>query len=139
MVTAAPAAEDTPLRWLSAIQETGSPSNHNPPGSGHVCIRSEDFQVRRFAQRTPSCLIFSLDASGSAAQQRLAEAKGAVEILLHDAYARRDSVCVIAFRMAHAQLLLAPTRSLVRAKRALAGSISPTTNTAIKSGRYQSA
>jgi magnesium chelatase subunit D len=93
---------------------------HNPPGSGHVCIRSEDFQVRRFAQRTPSCLIFSLDASGSAAQQRLAEAKGAVEILLQDAYARRDSVCVIAFRMAHAQLLLAPTRSLVRAKRALA-------------------
>jgi magnesium chelatase subunit D len=94
---------------------------NNPPGSGHVCIRGEDFHVRRFEQRTPSCLIFSLDASGSAAQQRLAEAKGAVELLLQDSYARRDSVCVIAFRMAHAQLLLAPTRSLVRAKRALAG------------------
>jgi magnesium chelatase subunit D len=94
---------------------------NNPPGSGHVCIRGEDFHVRRFEQRTPSCLIFSLDASGSAAQQRLAEAKGAVELLLQDSYARRDSVCVIAFRMAQAQLLLAPTRSLVRAKRALAG------------------
>jgi magnesium chelatase subunit D len=94
---------------------------NNPPGSGRVCIRAEDFHVRRFEQRTPSCLIFSLDASGSAAQQRLAEAKGAVELLLHDSYARRDSVCVIAFRMARAQVLLAPTRSLVRAKRALAG------------------
>lgn len=94
---------------------------NNPPGSGQVCIRAEDFHVRRFEQRTPSCLIFSLDASGSAAQQRLAEAKGAVELLLQDSYARRDSVCVIAFRMASAQVLLAPTRSLVRAKRALAG------------------
>jgi magnesium chelatase subunit D len=94
---------------------------NNAPGSGHVRIRAEDFHVRRFEQRTPSCLIFSLDASGSAAQQRLAEAKGAVELLLQDSYARRDSVCVIAFRMASAQVLLAPTRSLVRAKRALAG------------------
>ena len=94
---------------------------NNLPGSGHVRIRAEDFHVRRFEQRTPSCLIFSLDASGSAAQQRLAEAKGAVELLLQDSYARRDSVCVIAFRMAGAQVLLAPTRSLVRAKRALAG------------------
>jgi len=90
-------------------------------GSGRVQIRAEDFFVRRFAQRTPSCLIFSLDASGSAAQQRLAEAKGAVELLLQDSYARRDSVCVIAFRMAQAQVLLPPTRSLLRAKRALAG------------------
>jgi magnesium chelatase subunit D len=94
---------------------------NNPAGSGRVRIRAEDFHVQRFAQRTPSCLIFALDASGSAAFQRLAEAKGAVELLLQDSYARRDSVCVIAFRMASAQVLLAPTRSLVRAKRALAG------------------
>lgn len=91
------------------------------PGTGRVQIRSEDFHVRRFEQRTPSCLIFSLDASGSAAHQRLAEAKGAVELLLQDSYARRDSVCVIAFRMASAHVLLPPTRSLLRAKRALAG------------------
>jgi magnesium chelatase subunit D len=93
----------------------------NAPGSGRVQIRSEDFHVQRYAQRTPSCLIFTLDASGSAAQQRLAEAKGAVELLLEQSYARRDSVCVIGFRMAQAQVLLPPTRSLVRAKRALAG------------------
>ncbi len=93
---------------------------HQPPGAGSVRLRAEDFHVQRFAQRSPSCLIFALDASGSAALQRLAEAKGAVELLLQDSYARRDSVCVIAFRAAAAQVLLAPTRSLVRAKRALA-------------------
>ncbi len=52
---------------------------------------------------------------------RLAEAKGAVELLLSDCYARRDRVAVIGFRGDAAQLLLAPTRSLVRAKRQLAG------------------
>jgi len=92
-----------------------------PPGNCRVSLRAEDFHVQRFAQRSPSCLIFALDASGSAAMQRLAEAKGAVELLLHDSYARRDSVCVIAFRGTGAQQLLAPTRSLVRAKRSLAG------------------
>jgi magnesium chelatase subunit D len=93
----------------------------NTPGSGRVVIRSDDFHVQRYAQQTPSCLIFALDASGSAAQHRLAEAKGAVELLLEQSYARRDSVCVIGFRLAGAQVLLPPTRSLVRAKRALGG------------------
>jgi magnesium chelatase subunit D len=63
----------------------------------------------------------ALDASGSAALQRLAEAKGAVELLLQQSYARRDSVCIVAFKGAQAQLLLPATRSLVRAKRAMTG------------------
>jgi magnesium chelatase subunit D len=94
---------------------------NNLPGSGKIFIRSEDFHIQRFDQRSPSCVVFALDASGSAAFQRLAEAKGAVELLLQQSYARRDSVCVIAFRSVQAQVLLPPTRSLVRAKRALAG------------------
>jgi magnesium chelatase subunit D len=49
---------------------------------GRVAIRSEDFHVHRFQQNSSSCLILALDASGSAALQRLAEAKGAVELLL---------------------------------------------------------
>ena len=55
---------------------------------------------------------------------RLGEAKGAVELLLAECYVRRDRVALIAFRgrpgAAGAELLLPPTRSLVRAKRCLA-------------------
>jgi magnesium chelatase subunit D len=90
-------------------------------GQGRVAIRSEDFHVHRYQQNSSSCMILALDASGSAALQRLAEAKGAVELLLQQSYARRDSVCIVAFRGAKAQLLLPMTRSLVRAKRAMTG------------------
>jgi magnesium chelatase subunit D len=86
-----------------------------------VLLRGEDFHTKRYQQHSPTCLILALDASGSAAMQRLAQAKGAVELLLAQSYARRDSVCVIGFRGARAECLLPPTRSLVRAKRALAG------------------
>ena len=65
--------------------------------------------------------VFVVDASGSQAVQRLAEVKGAVELLLADCYTRRDQVALIAFRGREAELVLPPTRSLVRAKRTLAG------------------
>lgn len=84
-------------------------------------IRLEDLHLHRYQQHAPSCLILALDASGSSALHRLAEAKGAVQLLLEQSYARRDSVCVIGFRGASAQLLLPMTRSLVRARRALSG------------------
>lgn len=86
-----------------------------------IRVRAEDFRITRFRQRAQTTVIFVVDASGSAALHRLAEAKGAVELLLADCYARRDSVAVLAFRGPGAELLLPPTRSLVRAKRALAG------------------
>jgi len=85
-----------------------------------IRIRAEDFHVARFKQRSRTTTIFTVDASGSSALNRLAEAKGAVELLLADCYVRRDSVAVLAFRGRSAELLLPPTRSLVRAKRSLA-------------------
>jgi magnesium chelatase subunit D len=86
-----------------------------------ILIRKDDFRISRFAQRTETTTIFVVDASGSAALHRLAEAKGAVELLLADCYIRRDQVALIAFRGSVAELLLPPTRSLARAKRSLAG------------------
>lgn len=86
-----------------------------------IRIRKSDFRLRRMKPKTASTVIFAIDASGSAALHRLAEAKGAVELLLADCYVRRDRVAVLAFRGNAAELALAPTRSLVRAKRALVG------------------
>jgi magnesium chelatase subunit D len=82
-------------------------------------VRRSDFAIRRFKEKTGTVLIFAVDASGSAAVARLAEAKGAVELLLADCYARRDEVAVLSFRGKTAELLLPPTRALARAKRAL--------------------
>ena len=89
--------------------------------SGRVHVTRDDLRVQRRVQHRATTTIFAIDASGSQALHRLAEAKGAVELLLADCYARRDRVAVIGFRGATAQVLLAPTRSLVRAKRQLAG------------------
>lgn len=86
-----------------------------------VLITASDLCMKRFKQRRQSATIFAVDVSGSAALQRLAEAKGAVELLLADCYVRRDEVAVITFRGQTADLLLPPTRSLVRAKRSIAG------------------
>jgi len=93
------------------------------PGSTlpRILIRKDDFRITRFKQRSETTTIFVVDASGSAALHRLAEAKGAVELLLADCYVRRDQVALIAFRGSAAELLLPPTRSLARAKRSLAG------------------
>jgi magnesium chelatase subunit D len=89
--------------------------------SVRIRISPDDFRVTRQQQRAQTLTIFTVDASGSSALNRLAEAKGAVELLLADCYVRRDQVAVIAFRGKKADVLLPPTRSLVRAKRSLAG------------------
>ncbi|SEP09338.1 magnesium chelatase subunit D [Methylobacterium sp. ap11] len=89
-------------------------------GEARLRITADDLRIRRLVQRRETTTIFAVDASGSAALERLAEAKGAVEQLLAECYVRRDRVALVAFRGRGADLLLVPTRSLVRAKRALA-------------------
>lgn len=91
------------------------------PADTRVHVRRDELRVQRREQRRSTTTIFAIDASGSQALHRLAEAKGAVELLLADCYARRDRVAVIGFRGSAAALLLPPTRSLVRARRQLAG------------------
>ena len=92
-----------------------------PGAPWRIEVRPDDFRVTRFRERTQTTTIFVVDASGSAALNRLGEAKGAVELVLADCYVRRDRVALLAFRGAAAALLLPPTSSLVRARRSLAG------------------
>lgn len=95
----------------------GAASSADP---ARLVIRKDDFRITRMKQKSATTTIFVVDASGSSALQRLAEVKGAVELLLADCYVRRDDVALIAFRGQSADILLPPTRSLTRAKRSLA-------------------
>ncbi|MEL7133676.1 MAG: VWA domain-containing protein, partial [Pseudomonadota bacterium] len=89
------------------------------PDRTGLLIRPFDIRLKRYAEQSDRVLIFTVDASGSAAVSRLGEAKGAIELLLADAYASRDHVALIAFRGTKAETLLPPTRSLVQTKRRL--------------------
>ena len=111
------------LRAAAPWQKLREHQNPTPPDAKHkrIHVRREDFSVTRFKQVGQTTTLFVVDASGSSALNRLAEAKGAVELLLADCYVRRDHVAVLAFRGKTAELLLPPTRSLARAKRSLAG------------------
>jgi magnesium chelatase subunit D len=107
-----------PWQRLRRAERAMHPNEKRQPA--RIEVRREDFHVTRFKQRAETTTIFVVDASGSAALHRLAEAKGAVELLLADCYVRRDRVALLAFRGISAELLLPPTRSLARAKRSLA-------------------
>ena len=109
----------TAAPW-QAIRKKQNESLAVPRASKTIHISKSDFRVRRYQERTQTLTIFAVDASGSAAMHRLAEAKGAVELLLAECYVRRDQVAVLSFRGTGAEILLPSTRSLVRAKRSLA-------------------
>jgi len=101
------------IPWQT-LRKQGKPHSIRP------VIYPSDLRHKRYETLSDRLLIFAVDASGSAAMARLGEAKGAVELLLAEAYARRDHVALISFRGRQADVLLPPTRSLVQTKRRLA-------------------
>jgi magnesium chelatase subunit D len=111
----------TAAPWQRLRRQAVGPSDALTPANDatRIRVRPEDFRIRRFIQPSESTTIFVVDASGSAALNRLGEAKGAVELLLAKAYVTRTRVALIAFAGPDASVLLAPTRSLTRAKRQL--------------------
>ena len=79
------------------------------PDPGKIHVRKSDLRVHHFEERQESLTIFAVDASGASALSRLAEAKGAVELMLAEAYVKRSQVALIAFRKEGAEVLLPPT------------------------------
>ncbi|MGH9905614.1 MAG: VWA domain-containing protein [Pyrinomonadaceae bacterium] len=63
--------------------------------------------------------ILLIDASGSMAAKRISLAKGAALGLLKDSYIRRDQVAIVGFRGTSAEVLLPPSKSMLRARRVL--------------------
>lgn len=111
---------DIPATLRAAVPWQTLRRRAQPQARRGPLIEPRDLRYRRTEDRADRLLIFTVDASGSAALARLGEAKGAVELLLSQAYARRDHIALIAFRGTGADLLLPPTRALVQAKRRLA-------------------
>jgi magnesium chelatase subunit D len=79
------------------------------------------WRAKRRRSEQAALVVMVVDASGSmGARRRMEAAKGAVLALLQDAYLRRDRVAFVAFDGRGARVLLAPTRSVDQAHRALA-------------------
>ncbi|WP_233385944.1 magnesium chelatase subunit D [Methylobacterium sp. C25] len=105
--------------WQQMRRRDQDGTNEHQPR--RIIVLPSDIRIKTLRQRTETTTIFCVDASGSAALERLAETKGAVELLLAESYVRRDRVALVVFRGAGAEVMLPPTRSLPRAKRLLAG------------------
>lgn len=108
------------LRAAAPWQRLRTPLPSADSARVRIRVRADDFRLRRLHEPAGTTAIFVVDASGSSALNRMAEAKGAVELLLAEAYSRRDEVGLVSFRGTSADVLLAPTRAIAAAKRALA-------------------
>lgn len=82
----------------------------------HVKINSEDLRYKQLRRKRGTLFIFAVDASGSMAANRIAQAKGALAQLLRRAYVNRDRVALVSFRGDGATLLLPPSNSTARAR-----------------------
>ena len=76
-------------------------------------------RFKLFTRKQGRLFIFAIDLSGSMALKRLGHAKSAILALLRESYIKRDSVAIVGFRGVSAELLLPPSRSILRARRVL--------------------
>jgi magnesium chelatase subunit D len=84
-----------------------------------VRILPSDLRYKQFHRKSGLGIVIALDASGSMANNRIQQAKGAILRLLREAYAHRDAVALVAFRGDRAELLMKLGRSVELASRAL--------------------
>ena len=106
-----------------AVDATIRTAALHPPEPGMVItVRKEDIREKVRARRSGVTVMFLVDASGSmGAARRMGAVKGAILSMLTDAYERRDSVGMVAFRGKEAFTLLNITKSPALAARCLRG------------------
>ena len=76
-------------------------------------------RYKQLSRKSGRLFILAIDASGSMAINRIRQAKGAALSLLKQSYIKRDRVAIVGFRGTSAELLLPPSRSMIRARRVL--------------------
>jgi magnesium chelatase subunit D len=111
------AALDAGNMRRDARASAGSDTNAEALGT---CVPAPHaLRYKRFVRKAGTLFIFAIDASGSMALNRIAQAKGALVRLLRQSYIKRDRVALVSFRGAGAEVLLRPSGSAARAKRIL--------------------
>ncbi len=119
-------ALDATLRaLLGSTAPASARSSARFPAAAHKAARkltpvsSSAVRFKLFKRKQGRLFIFAIDLSGSMALNRIVQAKGTMFALLRQSYVKRDSVAIIGFRGASAELLLPPSRSILRARRVL--------------------
>ncbi|MEP6569578.1 MAG: magnesium chelatase ATPase subunit I [Acidobacteriota bacterium] len=82
-------------------------------------ISPDALRFKLFKQKQGRLFIFAIDLSGSMALNRIAQVRGTMMALLRQSYLKRDNVAIVGFSGGSSELLLAPSRSILRAKRVL--------------------
>jgi magnesium chelatase subunit D len=103
---------------LDATLRAAAPARALKRSNPHA-IAPEELRFKRHTAKAGTLYVFLVDASGSMAANRIAQAKGALARLLRRSYVNRDRVSLISFRGRGAELLLAPSPSASRARRLL--------------------
>ena len=116
--TCARIAVDATLRASAPYQKARRTQNTRP-GAVAIRIKPSDLRYKKFRRRSGMLFVFVVDASGSMAANRMAQAKGALMRLLEKAYLHRDQVSLISFQRSVARVLLQPTRSVASARLAV--------------------
>jgi magnesium chelatase subunit D len=95
----------------------GPRSSSLPPADTRHLMPS--LRYKQLSRKKGRLFIFAIDASGSMAINRIRQAKGAALSLLKQSYIKRDRVAIVGFRGTSAEVLLPPSKSMLRARRVL--------------------
>ena len=109
-------ALDATLRASLSLESRGGGF---PAPNPQLLTPTTALRFKQFARKNGTLFIFAIDTSGSMALNRISQAKGALLRLLRQSYINRDNVAIIGFRGTSAEVLLPPSRSMLRARRVL--------------------
>ncbi len=112
-------ALDATLRAAAGLGFRARNIEHDDGLATSRAIPASALRFKRFKRKQGRLFIFAIDLSGSMALNRLGKAKGVILALLRESYIKRDSVAIVGFRGTTADLLLPPSRSILRARRVL--------------------
>jgi magnesium chelatase subunit D len=84
-----------------------------------VPVNTQALRYKLLKHKRGTLFVFTIDASGSMAANRIARAKSTILKLLRKSYLNRDSVAIVSFHGTTANVDLPPSRSILRARRVL--------------------